>query len=191
MTRQQITLAFAYPQQEAAALSARHFVPVGRTIVTWTPSGTVSRIPSGTRLAFAREVLLGSNDTAEQNAGPCPAANNNPVCLEDTTMDLLAYLNSKWYSIGYAEADALLFFPNVGVIPISGVAPTRANVLSGRYKFVATEHLYTRGAPTGLTADFIKFLTSSTVTAELRRGHLFIGCSDLPGSKLHVRCQPG
>jgi phosphate transport system substrate-binding protein len=76
----------------------------------------------------------------------------------------------------------------VGIIPIHGVAPTRANVLSGRYKFVATEHLYTRGAPSGLAADFIEFLTSSTATAELRRSHLFIGCSDLPGSKLTVRC---
>jgi ABC-type phosphate transport system substrate-binding protein len=188
MTRQQITLAFAHPQQEADVLSARHFVPVGRTIVTWTPSGTVPRIPSGTRLTFVREVLLGGNDTAEQNAGPCPAVNKTGVCLEDTTMDLLAYVNNKWYSIGYAEADALLFFPNVGTIPIHGVTPTRANVLSGRYKFVATEHLYTRGAPAGLAADFIKFLTSSTATAELRRSHLFISCSDLYGSKLTVRC---
>jgi ABC-type phosphate transport system substrate-binding protein len=146
MTRQQIMLAFAHPQQEANVLSARHFVPVGRTTVTWTPSGTVPTVPSGTRLAFVRQVLLGGNDTAEQNAGPCPAANKSidSVCLEDTTMDLLAYVNSKWYSIGYAEADALLYFPNVGVIPVNGVAPTRANVLSGHYKFVATEHLYTR-----------------------------------------------
>jgi len=114
----------------------------------------------------------------------------NSVCLENTTMDLLAYVNSKWYSIGYAEADALLFFPNVRTIPVNGVAPTRANALSGRYRFVATEHLYTRGAPKGLAAAFIKFLTSSTVTADLHR-YLFIGCSDLARSAaLRGRCPP-
>src|SRR5215469_9722000 len=176
MTTRAIAQAFAHPLDPPSFVP--RFVPVGR-------SGF-----SGTRQAFVN-YLLDGNDNAELGAGSCPAVDRNGVCLEDTTMDLLAYVNSKWYSIGYAEADPLLFFPNVGVIPINGVAPTRANVLSGRYKFVATEHLYTRGAPTGLTADFIKFLTSSTVTAELRRGHLFIGCSDLPGSKLHVRCQPG
>ena len=172
MTAQQIARAFAHPLE-----SEPRFVPVGRTTV------------SGTREVFVRDVL-GGNDTAEQTAGSCPSANKNGACLEGTTMDLLTYVNRKWYSIGYAEADALIFFPNVGAIPVNGYAPTRANALDGHYTFVATEHLYTRGAPTGLTADFINFLTSSTVTAELR-GHLFIGCSDLRGSALSGMCSPG
>jgi hypothetical protein len=193
MTASQIAQAFADPQEAAKLFSARRFVPVGRCTVSRTHSMvsgtrcTGSGTLSGTRQAFVQDVL-GGNDTAEQNAGPCPAANKNSVCLEDTTMDLLAYVNRKWYSIGYAEADALPYFPNVGAIPINGYAPTQANALHGYYTFVATEHLYTKGAPAGLTKDFINFLTSSTVTAELRRGHSFIGCSDLGGSALRSRC---
>jgi ABC-type phosphate transport system substrate-binding protein len=175
MSTKQIAWSFAHPLEPQPGF-VPHIVPVGRSGV------------SGTRQAFVHYVLGGS-DKAESGAGLCPAADKNSVCVEDTTMDLLAYVSRKWYSIGYAEADALLFFPNVRVIPISGVAPTRANVLSGRYRFVATEHLYTRGAPKPLAAAFIKFLTSNTVTADLRR-HMFIGCSGLSRSKLKVRC-PG
>jgi len=176
MTTQEIAQAFAHPLEPQPSFVPR-FVPVGR-------SGF-----SGTRQAFVKYVL-GGNDNAELGAGSCPAVDRNSACLENTTMNLLAYVNSKWYSIGYAEADALLFFPNVRVIPVNGVAPTRANALSGRYRFVATEHLYTRGAPKGLAAAFIKFLTSSTVTADLHR-YLFIGCSDLARSAaLRGRCPP-
>jgi ABC-type phosphate transport system substrate-binding protein len=176
MTTQAIAQAFANPLQPQPSFVPR-FVPVGR-------SGF-----SGTRQAFVKYVL-GGNDQAELGAGSCPAVHTGSVCLEDTTMDLLAYVNTKWYSIGYAEADALLFFPNVRVIPINGVTPTRANALSGRYKFVATEHLYTRGTPKGLAAAFINFLTSSTATDELRR-YSFIGCSDLAKSPaLRGRCPP-
>jgi ABC-type phosphate transport system substrate-binding protein len=171
MTIPQIAHAFADPGRAKSG-----FVPVGRTTV------------SGTRQAFVQDVL-GGNDTSEHSAGPCPPTNKNSVCLEDTTMDLLTYVNRKRYSIGYAEADALIFFPNIREIPIYGHLPTRTNALDGKYTFVATEHLYTRGTPTGLTADFINFLTSSTVTAEMRR-YSFIGCSDLRAA-LSGACSPG
>jgi ABC-type phosphate transport system substrate-binding protein len=177
MSPEQIAWSFAHPLQPQPSYVPR-FVPVGRAGF------------SGTRQAFVR-YALGGTDNAEQGAGLCPAQDRTSACLEDTTMDLLTYVNSKWDSIGYAEADALFFYPNVRVIPINGVAPTRANALSGRYKFVATENLYTRGTPKGLAAAFINFLTSSTVTADLRR-HLFIGCSDLARSAaLRGRCAPG
>ena len=177
MSTDQIAWSFAHPLQPQPSYVPR-FVPVGRAGF------------SGTRQAFVR-YILGGADNAEQGAGLCPAKDRSSVCLEDTTMDLLTFVNSKWDSIGYAEADALFFYPNVRVIPVNGVAPTRANALSGRYKFVATEHLYTRGAPKGLVAAFINFLTSSTVTAGLRR-HLFIGCADLARSAaLRGRCSPG
>src|SRR5262249_56137206 len=123
-----------------------------------------------------------------ENAGTGVDNEKNTVVLTQTTMDMLTYVNSKWYSIGYAEADALLYFPNVGAIPVNGVPPNRVNALNGSYRFVATEYLYTQGRPTGLAAAFIKFLTSSTVTAELRRGHLFIACSGLRGSALSSSC---
>lgn len=163
MTDQQIAQAFANPR--AGGLT---FLPVGRSLV------------SGTREAFISNVLNG-NDSAEQHAGPCPSARG--VCLEPTTMNLLTYLNATPNALGYAEADALPFFPDVGAIPVNGFQPSRADALNGSYTFLATEHLYTNGIPSGLTADLINFLNSTPVTAQLRNTS-FIGCSDMGGSKL-------
>src|SRR5438552_8448536 len=165
LTVAQITQAFRNP-------STSGFVPVGRLST------------SGTREAFVRDVLNG-DDSSEQNAGPCPSTSG--VCLEKTTMDLLTYVNQTHGAIGYAEADALPFFSDVGAIPINGYEPTRANALNGTYTFLATEHLYTSGVPAGLAADLINFLTSSAVTAQLR-DISFIACSNLAGSKLSGDC---
>jgi ABC-type phosphate transport system substrate-binding protein len=163
LTDQQIVQAFADPR--SGRLS---FAPVGRSSA------------SGTRGVFVRDVLNG-NDSSEQGAGPCPPARG--VCLEPTTMSLLTYVNATPNALGYAEADALPFFPDVGAIPVNGFMPSRANALDGSYSFLATEHLYTNGIPAGLTADLIDFLTSKAVTAQLRDTS-FIGCSDTAGSKL-------
>jgi ABC-type phosphate transport system substrate-binding protein len=165
LTNSQITQAFQDPHGA--------FVPVGRSSV------------SGTREAFVNNVLNG-DDSTEQNARPCPSASG--VCLESTTMELLTYVNQTPQAIGYAEADALPFFPNVGAIPINGYEPTRANALNGDYAFLTTEHLYTNGIPSGLAADLINFLTSSAVTAQIRDTS-FIACTDLGGSNLSADCR--
>lgn len=144
---------------------------------------------SGTRATFVRE-FLGGNDTVEEHAPACPVSSG--VCLEPTTMDLLGYVDKTPNSIGYAEADALPFFPNVGEIPVGGYLPTRANVLAGRYSFLATEHLYTNGAPSGLAAKLISFLTSPPITAQLRATSSFIACADLSGKARGHDCRaPG
>jgi hypothetical protein len=99
-------------------------------------------------------------------------------------MELLTDVNATRDAIGYAEADALPFFPNVGAIPVNGFAPTRTNALDGNYKIVTTEHLSTSGVPSGLAADLISFLKSAPVTAQLRATSSFIACGDLAGSAL-------
>ena len=55
--------------------------------------------------------------------------------------------------------------------------------------FGATEHLYTDGTPAAgsLTADFLSFLQSAAVTAQLRDTS-FIGCADLSGSAISDAC---
>jgi ABC-type phosphate transport system substrate-binding protein len=143
---------------------------------------------SGTRAAFVLNVLS-SADQAEQGASPCqpPGQATGQVCTEDSTLGVLNYVNGTQDAIGYAEADALPFFPNVAAIPIGGIAPSRANALSGAYTFLATEHLYTTGAPSGLAADLISFLTSAPVIAQLRTTS-FIACSDLTGPALGKDC---
>jgi hypothetical protein len=81
----------------------------------------------------------------------------------------LTYIDDTERTIGYAEAEALPFFPSAAAIPISvngvGYEPTRRNTRNGDYSFYATEYLYTNGIPSGLEADVIDFLTSRAVAA--------------------------
>lgn len=168
LSRAQLAQAF-----ERRAVSGIPVRPVGRTR------------GSGTRNDFIRDVL----GRQYPSSGICPQPRG--VCYEPTTLELLTYVNNTKNAIGYAEADALPFFPSVTAIPIRvhgvGYEPSRANTLNGDYSFFATEYLYTRGVPGGLEADIIKFLMSKPVAAQLRDTS-FISCSDLKGSKLSVGC---
>jgi phosphate transport system substrate-binding protein len=159
--------------------------------MTFRPVGRTS--DSGTRLAFDQDILFqhGYSDPTTSSTPDCPPAGTSAVtglCQEPTTMDLLGYVNATNDAIGYAEADAVPFFPNVGVIPIGGFAPDKTDVLDGCYPFYASEHLYTRGAPTGLEKDVIDFLTSSAVTTQLRNASSFIPLSD--GNSPGSTCSP-
>jgi ABC-type phosphate transport system substrate-binding protein len=139
--------------------------------------------------------MLNGEDSAESNAKQCPAPGSMPpgsmppggVCLEGTTMELLTYVNDTPNAIGYAESDALPFFPDVSTIPINGYEPTRQNVLDGNYPFFTTEHLYTKGNPSGLEHDLISFLKSQYETTQLRDTE-FIACADLDGSQIATAC---
>jgi len=168
MSPEQITQVFEHP-----ASARMKFAPVGR------PLG------SGTRTEFARDVL----HSQYASAGPCPRRRG--VCDETTTLGLLTYVNDTKDAIGYAEDDALPFFPSVAAIPISvngvGYEPTRLNTLNGNYSFYATEYLYTNGIPSGLAADVINFLMSKAVAAQLHDTS-FISCSDLTKSNLSSAC---
>ncbi|MFI0486568.1 hypothetical protein [Actinomadura sp. 9N215] len=66
-------------------------------------------------------------------------------------MDLLTYIDRTPNAIGYAETDALTYFPKVRTLNVDGNAVTRSATLNGPYHFVATEYLYAAGQPRGLT----------------------------------------
>lgn len=139
---------------------------------------------SGTRKAFV-ETIMGGSDR-EPSAPSCLTVRSGS-CEAQTTMDMLNYVNRTKGAIGYSEPAAVPFFPNVGVIPIGGYLPTPDNVRNGNYPFYATEHLYTRGKPSGLAADFIAFLNNPAELAQLS-GTDFIPCQDLDGSKVPDAC---
>jgi ABC-type phosphate transport system substrate-binding protein len=141
---------------------------------------------SGTRAAFAG-AYFGGADPEPTNAAACEPSTTRGFCTSDNTMDLLSFVESHPDAIGYAEADALPYFPAVQVIAVDGQLPTEQAVISGAYPFVATEYLYTAGEPAGLAADYLRFLTSPAETAALR-GHGFIACNDLAGTKRDGAC---
>jgi phosphate transport system substrate-binding protein len=167
----------------SSAQIAQVFEHPGSGSIKFLPVGRI--VGSGTRTEFSRDVL----HSQYASAGLCPQPRG--VCDEPNTLDLLTYVNDTKHAIGYAEADALPFFPSVAAIPISvrgvGYEPTRVNTLNGDYPFYATEYLYTNGVPSGLAADVINFLMSKAVAAQLRDTS-FISCADLGNSDLSSAC---
>lgn len=47
---------------------------------------------------------------------------------------------------------------DVNVLSIDGVAPTDENVTTNDWKVWAYEHMYTKGEPTALTAEFLEYI---------------------------------
>jgi phosphate transport system substrate-binding protein len=54
-------------------------------------------------------------------------------------------------------------------VALNKVAPTEANVKTNDWKIWSYEHLYTKGQPTGLTKDFIRYVQSPAIQKTLVR----------------------
>jgi len=96
--------------------------------------------------------------------GNCPKPTKKAVsftsCTEDSTADLLSFVNGTPNAIGYAEiSGSQVSYPKVSVLSIDKVAPTPDNVANGSYKFWTIEHLYASTKPTALARDFLGFLS--------------------------------
>jgi ABC-type phosphate transport system substrate-binding protein len=120
------------------------------------------RAGSGTRRAFIMNVL-GVNP-GSPDKGNCPPPTGRAVsftsCTEDSTPDLLNFVNGTTNAIGYAVVSgSRSSYPQVSVISIDNVTPTPDNVRNGSYKFWAVENLYAATQPTTLTKDFLNFLS--------------------------------
>ncbi|MER6013500.1 substrate-binding domain-containing protein [Streptomyces bluensis] len=149
-----------------------------------TPVAVVRDYGSGTRDAFEARVTGGKGTTS----APACADGSTGVCSVSSTMELLDYVNRTKNAIGYAEADALPFFPNVRTVPLNSTPPTKENVLDGDYPFWASEILYTREGASGLTLNFLDFLRSRGVS-KLLEGRGFLPCRELRDSKVaEMRC---
>jgi phosphate transport system substrate-binding protein len=136
------------------------------------------RAGSGSRETFITNVL-GQNPGPPDKANcppPAGAAVSFTSCTEDSTGDLLNFVNKTPNAIGYAEVSApLADYPQVSVINIGGFAPTPADVRNRSYKFWTVEHLYTAAQPTVLAKDFLGFLPTHFVSKPPLD---FIACSE-------------
>lgn len=151
------------------------------------PVAVVRAGGSGTRHAFEERVTGGKSPAS---APPC-APGATGVCSVGSTMELLDYVNRTPNAIGYAEADALPFFPNVRTVPINSTSPAKGDVLDGDYPFWASEVLYTRPGAAGLTRNFLDFLRSRGVS-KLLEGPGFLPCRELRDSEVEgMRCGDG
>jgi phosphate transport system substrate-binding protein len=138
------------------------------------------RAGSGTRRAFDA-TFLGSNP-GEPDKGNCPPATGNKVsftsCTEDSTPDLLKFVNGTPNAIGYAAVAQLGDgYPQVSTLTINGAAPSADNVRNKMYSFWAVEDLFAATQATALTTDFLNFLSHDREPT-LPPG--FIPCYDAP-----------
>jgi ABC-type phosphate transport system substrate-binding protein len=120
------------------------------------------RSGSGSRQAFDRNIL--GIPPGSPDKGNCPTPTGRTVsftsCTEDSTADLLDFVNGTPNAIGYAEiSKPHAGYPQISVLSIDHIAPTTDNVANGSYKFWTVEHLYAAANPTALTLDFLDFLS--------------------------------
>jgi phosphate transport system substrate-binding protein len=121
-----------------------------------------SRENSSGTYAFVKEVLLKEEDfTSEALTLPGTAAVVHAVSLE------------RW-GIGYGGA---AFGRNVRELPVrvgsEDIAPSKENILSGRYPLSRDLFLYARGAPEGLARRFVDYALSAEGQALVTRAGYF------------------
>lgn len=102
---------------------------------------------SGTRVVFMQTLMGGF-------------AVNEEGLVEDATGTTVSAVSSTPGAISYAAFSGV-HDRGVTLININGVAPTDENVASGKYAFWSYEHIFTNGAPVGVTAKFLTFIESN------------------------------
>lgn len=125
---------------------------------------------SGTRATFKKYILGGANES------PAKAQN----LTVDSTGTVIQTVGQTSGSIGYVTlggADAA--GSSVVTLKIDGQDATPGNVATNAYKFWNVEHMYTKGAATGLAQAFLNYMTSPDANT-IAEGLKFVKVSDVP-----------
>jgi phosphate transport system substrate-binding protein len=117
---------------------------------------------SGTRAVFVKTVMDG---TPVSESGLTEDATGTVVSVVAQTPGAISYAA---FSGTHGKA--------VTELSIDGVAPTDANIVTGKYPIWSYEHMFTNGPPSGDTAKFIEFVEKST---DLVKKNGFIALSDM------------
>jgi phosphate transport system substrate-binding protein len=93
--------------------------------------------------------------------------------VEDATGTAVSTVSSTPGAISYAAFSGV-HDQGVTLLKINGVAPSDANVASGKYSFWSYEHIFTNGAPGDAAAKFLSFIAGDrTLVRQL--GYIPIG----------------
>jgi phosphate transport system substrate-binding protein len=103
---------------------------------------------SGTRVVFEKTVIA-------------PEKVVDSGLTEDATGTVISVVKQTPGAISYAAFSGTHGQP-VTELSIDGVAPTDANVITGKYPFWSYEHMFTNGPATGEAAKFIDFVSNAT-----------------------------
>ncbi|OPX85213.1 MAG: Phosphate-binding protein PstS 1 precursor [Pelotomaculum sp. PtaB.Bin104] len=102
---------------------------------------------SGTRATFKKYAL----DNAEEAAG----------IEEDSSGTVRKIIKETPGAIGYLALSYL--DGSVKAVSLDGVAPTKENIVTGKFPVWAYMHSYTKGKPTGATEAFLNYMMSDEV----------------------------
>lgn len=109
---------------------------------------------SGTRAVFVQNVMNGTQPT---ETGLTQDSSGTVATMVAQTAGAASYL-----AMGYVKPGQQV------AVSINGVAPTDANVESGKYPYWSYEHMYTNGQPSATVADFINYIkTDKTLLSQL------------------------
>jgi phosphate transport system substrate-binding protein len=121
---------------------------------------------SGTRVVFEKTVIA-------------PEKVTEGGLSEDATGTVVSVVKTTPGAISYAAFSGTHNQPIVEVA-IDGVAPTEANIMTGKYPFWSYEHMFTNGPATGDVKKFIDYVSSAT---DLLNKNSFIKLSDMKTSE--------
>jgi phosphate transport system substrate-binding protein len=110
---------------------------------------------SGTRAVFVKNLMGGQEPT---ESGLTQDSSGTVAAMVAQTPGAISYV-----AMGYVKAGQIV------AVSINGVAPTDANVVTGKYPYWSYEHIFTNGQPSAQAADFINFI--KTDTALLKQVH--------------------
>lgn len=99
---------------------------------------------SGTRAVFVKNILAGTEPTEN---GLTQDSSGTVATMVGQTPGAISYVAMNYVRSGQLQA-----------VSIDGVAPSDANVQSGKYKYWSYEHMYTNGQPAAQVADFINYV---------------------------------
>jgi ABC-type phosphate transport system, periplasmic component len=124
---------------------------------------------SGTRATFQKYILAGAVEK--------PAQAN--ALSQDSTSLVLQSVSTTKGAIGYAALGDASKKATVTILNIDGKAPNVSNIKTNDYKFWNIEHMYTKGAATGLAQSFINFVIHDPAAQTVKNNYKFANVSDI------------
>ncbi len=104
-----------------------------------------------TGIGFSSRIILFSNNKQNFSANATRVANS--------TITRKSVKNDP-YALAIDDVTSVKNIPNIKILSIDGVIPSKETIMSEMYKFATPYYLYSNGRPKGLTRLYIKFLLS-------------------------------
>ncbi len=131
---------------------------------------------SGTRATFKNYILNGQVEKPASGKSLTVDSTGTVVQTIEQTSGAIGYITT-----GAASTEG----SKLSVLNIDGVTPSSSTVESNTYKFWNIEHMYTKGAATGLAAAFINYMGSSDAKSAADTLK-FIQIANIPSSALQT-----